>query len=97
LICADANNDSYFTSYKNLGVKHLIIPTSWDQEPVGSRSASAFFTNQAHRHAMTILAADAAAWDGTAAYRPDGAQRQRTGLPDPSVGVEGVAYVDLIP
>jgi len=95
MICADANYDNYFTSYKSAGVAHLILPTNWDQDPDSSRSAASFFASKARRHAMTILAADAAAWDGTGAYRPQTTQRQRTGLPDPGVGVEGVSYVDL--
>jgi predicted amidohydrolase len=95
LICADLNEDAYYREYTDAGVATIVTIMSWDQDPHSGRAAARFLASQARRHGVTLLAADAAAWDGTAAYLPARGPRVRAPLADPAVGEEGLAFADL--
>lgn len=95
LICADGNRDSYYRDYARQGVHTIITIMDWDQDPESDRGAGTFFAERAHVNGVTLLAADASAWDGTGAYFADRDGRVRDGLNEPGVGEVGVALVDL--
>ncbi len=93
LICMDASyDDPYYAPYKALDVNAIILAMDWDQNPNGNTAAKIWFRNRARNNGLDIYASDVSTWDGTAFYPASGAERQRTGMEEPAVGKEGVAY-----
>ncbi|MCP4604609.1 MAG: hypothetical protein GY847_29490 [Proteobacteria bacterium] len=93
MICMDGTaNGQYYTGYKNLNVDAIIISMDWDQDPNGPGSAATGFVTRANVNRLEIYASDVSTWDGTGKYTPGKQKRERNGLKDPAIGINGVSY-----
>ena len=91
MICMDGTyNGVLYDEYVEAGVDGIILSMNWDEDPDGSYAAATWFTERAADNNIIIYASDVSAWDGTAKYLPDGT-RERNGLPDPAVGIDGLS------
>ncbi|MEK6555739.1 MAG: nitrilase-related carbon-nitrogen hydrolase, partial [Bdellovibrionota bacterium] len=98
LICLDANYAHSFLEYKKMGIEQVIVPMNWDQDPNGggnSRPARIYFQKMAQKVQLDIFVSDVSPWDGTGAYYPDREVRERNGLSDIAIGIDGVSYHEL--
>ncbi len=95
MVCMDGADypGTFYADYRNQGVDAILLSMDWDDDPAGPNAALPVFRRQAKRQKLPIFAADAPAWDGTGMFPETGAQRNRSGLPEPGVGIEGIALV----
>jgi predicted amidohydrolase len=93
MICMDGTYDGvYYDGYVDLGVDAIILSMDWDQDPLGPGGAATYFVSRATNNGLEILAADVSPWDGTGRYVPGEPTRERNGLPDPAIGIDGISY-----
>jgi predicted amidohydrolase len=93
MICMDGTYDGgYYDEYRDLRVDAIILSMDWDQDPLGAGAAASWFVERAENNDVEIYAADVSPWDGTGKYVPGEAARERNGLPDPAIGVDGISY-----
>lgn len=92
LICMDGTYDGrYYDGYADLGADAILLSMDWDQDPTGRGAAATWFVDRAHNNDVDIYASDVSTWDGTGWYSPTREVRERYGLPDPAVGIDGVS------
>lgn len=97
MICLDATYDGpLYDDYVGRGVDGILIAMDWDDDPHGPMAARTWLANRAAHNGVPLFAADSPRWDGTGKY-PPGAPRERVGLADPGVGVEGLSVHPLRP
>ncbi len=96
MVCMDGTYDGgYYDGYAALGVDAIILSMDWDQDPLGATAAATWFVDRADNNDIVIYAADVSTWDGTGKYVPGEPARERNGLPDPAVGVDGISFHPL--
>jgi predicted amidohydrolase len=96
LICLDATYDGpMYDEYLDAGVNGILLPMDWDQDPTGTDAAVTWFADRARNNDVDIYAADQSSWDGTGKYVAGETRRERSGLPEPAVGIDGASYHDL--
>jgi hypothetical protein len=84
--------DALADAYAALGVDAIILSMDWDHDPLGSGAAATWFVDCANDNDVVIYAEDVSPWDGTGKYVPGLDARERNGLPDPAIGIDGVFY-----
>lgn len=96
MICLDATYDGpYYDEYLAQGVDGIILPMDWDDDPDGPAAAIDWFRDRAAANGVSIFAADVSTWDGTAHYPPGDVPRERNGLPEIAIGIDGISVHDL--
>ncbi len=92
MICLDGTYDGgYYDEYAAMDVDGIVIPMDWDDDPEGPAAAIDWFRDRAAMNDVRIWAADVSTWDGTAFYPPGDVPRERNGLPEIAIGIDGIS------
>jgi N-carbamoylputrescine amidase len=92
MICLDGTYDGgFYDEYAAMDVDGIVIPMDWDDDPNGPAAAIDWFRDRAAMNDVRIWAADVSTWDGTAFYPPGDVPRERNGLPEIAIGIDGIS------
>ncbi len=89
IICMDINSN-YMGVYRNNGADAVIIQSDWDEDPPEALND---YSYASLRFNIDLYASDVSRWDGTGKYAPEFSMnvRERNGLAEPAVGMDGVS------
>ena len=98
MICLDGSyDDGYYDEYAAQEVDGIIIAMDWDDDPNGPYAAIDWFRDRAANNDVRIYASDVSTWDGTAFYPPGDVPRERNGLPEIAIDIDGISVHTLEP
>jgi predicted amidohydrolase len=97
LTCLDGADipKTYYEELRSLGADAVLIAMDWDEDPHGPGQASKLFRIWAERYRFDLYTSDMSPWDGTGKYFSTGLPRERNGLADPAIGIDGISYHDV--